>query len=282
MNKINDMMNSFCKTQDFIDRVIHRLYEKNRHSRLFSKDETNYSTASAVLFLIGMHCQEQDFSDVPCLILNKRSLKVKQPGDLCCPGGSISSRVDAFLSKFLYLPGSPLTRWPYWQQWHKLRRHEAQDLALLFATCLREGFEEMRLNPLGVKFLGPLPQQQLIMFHRVIYPMVCWINRQKRFSPNWEVEKVVYIPFKDLLNPSLYARYRLNIETSKENEKHPDIRDYPCFIQQSEDSTEVLWGATFRITMVFLEIVFGFKPPDIKSLPVIFGSLDKNYLTGNG
>ena len=275
-------MNSFCKTQDFIDRVLHRLYEKNRHRRLFSKDETNYSTASAVLFLIGMHCQEQDFSDVPCLILNKRSLKVKQPGDLCCPGGSISSRVDAFLSKFLYLPGSPLTRWPYWQQWHKLRRHETQDLALLFATCLREGFEEMRLNPLGVKFLGPLPQQQLIMFHRVIYPMVCWINRQKRFSPNWEVEKVVYIPFKDLLNPSLYARYRLNIETSKENEKHPDIRDYPCFIQQSEDSTEVLWGATFRITMVFLEIVFGFTPPDIKSLPVLSGSLDENYLTGNG
>ncbi len=112
--------------------------------------------------------------------------------------------------------------------------------------------------------------------------MVCWINLQKRFSPNWEVEKVVYIPLQDLLNPSFYARYRLNIETSKDNENHPDIRDYPCFIQQSENGTEILWGATFRITMVFLEIVFGFKPPDIKSLPVLSGSLDKNYLTGNG
>jgi hypothetical protein len=282
MNKINDIMNSFDKTSDFIDRVIHRLYEKNRHDRIFSKDATHSSTTSSVLFLLGMHCQETDFSNLPCLILNKRSLKVKQPGDLCCPGGSISSRVDAFLSKLLYLPGSPLTRWPYWQLWHKQRRTEARDLALLFATCLREGFEEMRLNPLGLKFLGPLPQQQLIMFQKVIYPMVCWINRQKRFSPNWEVEKVVYIPLQDLLNPSLYARYRLNIETSKDNENHPDIRDYPCFIQQSQHSTEILWGATFRITMVFLEIVFGFKPPDIKSLPVLSGSLDKNYLTGNG
>ena len=279
---ICEVMNFIGKTPIFIDRVMHRLYEKNHHDRIFSKSVTDSSITSAVLFLLGMHCKEKEFSNSPCLILNKRSLKVKQPGDLCCPGGSMSSRIDAFLAKFLYLPGSPLTRWPYWQMWHKKRQHEAQNLALLFATCLREGFEEMRLNPLGVKFLGPLPHQQLIMFHRVIYPMVCWISRQKQFSLNWEVEKVVYIPFQNLLNPSLYARYRLNVETSRENGKYPDIRDYPCFIHQSEDSTEVLWGATFRITMVFLEIVFGFKPPDMKSLPVLFGSLDKNYLTGNG
>jgi hypothetical protein len=34
--------------------------------------------------------------------------------------------------------------------------------------------------------------------------------------------------------------------------------------------------------MVFLEIVFGFKPPAIESLPVVYGSLSENYLTGNG
>jgi len=34
--------------------------------------------------------------------------------------------------------------------------------------------------------------------------------------------------------------------------------------------------------MVFLEIVFGFNPPDIDSLPVVHGTLDENYLTGNG
>jgi len=282
MNKIHDMMNSFDKTPDFMERVIHRLDEKNRHDRIFPKDAANSSTTSAVLFLLGMQCKENDFSNAPCLILNKRSLKVKQPGDLCCPGGSISSRIDAFLSKILYLPGSPLTRWPYWQRWHKQRRHESQNMALLFATCLREGFEEMRLNPLRVKLLGPLPPQKLIMFHRVIYPMVCWINHQQQFIPNWEVERVVYIPLQNLLNPSHYARYRLRIETSREDRKTPDVTDYPCFIQKDQDNTDILWGATFRITMVFLEIVFGFKPPDMESLPVVFGSLEKNYLTGNG
>lgn len=275
-------MKSIGKIPVFIDRVMQCLYEKNHHDRIFSKGVTDSSITSAVLFLLGMHCKEKEFPNSPCLILNKRSLKVKQPGDLCCPGGSISSRIDSFIAKLLCLPGSPLTRWPYWHMWHKQRRSEAQNLALLFATCLREGFEEMRLNPLGVKFLGPLPKQRLIMFHREIYPMVCWIGRQKQFSPNWEVERVVYIPLQNLLNPSNYARYRVQIEASPENKTHLDVKDYPCFIQEQKDNREVLWGATFRITIAFLEIVFGFRPPDMESLPIVSGSLDKNYLTGNG
>jgi hypothetical protein len=275
------MMDDSGITSDFIDRAMGKLHKENGRNRIFPKDVAKSSTTSAVLFLIGMCCQTTDLPDRPCLILNKRSLKVKQAGDLCCPGGSISSR-DALLSKFLYLPGSPLTRWPYWQTWHKHRRHEAQNLALLLAACLREGLEEMRLNPFGLKFLGPLPSQRLIMFQRVIYPMVCRIGRQKRFIPNWEVEKIVNIPFKDLLNPSLYARYRVKNETFRDKENQPVLRDFPCFIHHFGDSKEVLWGATFRITMVFLEMVFGFKPPDMESLPIIFRSLDKSYLTGKG
>ena len=48
------------------------------------------------------------------VILNKRSRDVLQGGDLCCPGGTINSRLDAYLAKALSLPGSPLSRWPYW------------------------------------------------------------------------------------------------------------------------------------------------------------------------
>ena len=138
------------------------------------------------------------------------------------------------------------------------------------------------MNPFGVKFLGPLPPQKLIMFERVIYPMVGWIVGQKRFTPNWEVEKVLYIPLRKLLVPSNYACYRLNIQSRHATEENSIIKDFPCFLYEHNDSVEKLWGATFRITMVFLEIVFGFKPPDIESLPVIHGALDENYLTGNG
>lgn len=275
------MLNFSKNTPAFTKQIMRALHERNHHGSVFPKDITNSSSTSAVLFLLGPQYPEKEFSSGPCLILNKRSPKVKQPGDLCCPGGSMSSRLDLFLAKLLYLPGSPLARWPYWSRWREQRHQDAQSLALLFATSLRESFEEMRLNPLGLKFLGPLPSQRLVMFRRVIYPMVCWISLQKRFFLNREVEKVVYIPLQSLLNPLKYARYRLHIKISRENGKNANIEDFPCFLHEHHDESEVLWGATFRITMVFLEIIFGFRPPDTESLPVVHGTLDENYLTGN-
>jgi hypothetical protein len=96
------------------------------------------------------------------------------------------------------------------------------------------------------------------------------------------VEKVVYVPLQSLLNPLKYARYQLNIKRPRETGKNTNIEDFPCFLHEHNDESEVLWGATFRITMVFLEIVFGFRPPDVETLPVVHGTLDENYLTGNG
>jgi hypothetical protein len=276
------MLKYLGATSAFIKQIIDALHGSNHDERIFSGDIKNSSSASAVLFLLGLMSEENRFPSEPCLILNKRSLKVKQAGDLCYPGGSISLPLDSFFAKLLYLPGSSLSNWPYWHKWRKEQHRQARKLALLFATSLREGFEEMRLNPFRVKFLGPLPPQQLVMFERVIYPMVCWISGQKRFSPNWEVEEVVYIPLKNLLMHSNYARYRLNIKTQHGNEKNSIVKDFPCFLHEHNDGVEKLWGATFRITMVFLEIVFGFKPPDIESLPIVHGTLDENYLTGNG
>jgi hypothetical protein len=278
---INGMLNSVEARSDFIKRIMRALQGRNHNGMVFPKGVTDSSITSGVLFLLGPDCQGKEFSPTPCLILTKRSLKVKQPGDLCCPGGSISSSIDSYLAKLLYLWGSPLSRWPYWSLWRKKRPKEARRLGLLFATCLREGFEELRLNPLGVKFLGPLPSQQLIMFRKVIYPMVCWNGRQKQFFPNWEVERVVYIPLHNLLSPSNYARYRIDMAPPHDNSKNLDVKDYPCFVHEYQDEPEVLWGATFRITMVFLEIIFGFKPPDMASLPVINGSLREDYLTGS-
>ena len=274
------MLNFSGDTSAFIQQITSALHERSRAGRVFPKDFTHSSSTSAVLFLLGRRFEWNRFSPEPCLILNRRSIKVKQPGDLCCPGGSIDPRLDSSLAKILYLPLSPLTRWPYWRLWHQNRPQELKWLALLFATCLRESFEEMRLNPFRLKFLGTLSSEQLIMFRRTIYPMVCWISGQKRFFPNWEVEKIVYIPIKSLLDPSKYARYRLQIETSRQKQKYSDPVDYPCFIHERPDEFEVLWGATFRITMAFLDIVFGFKPPNMESLSLVHGTLDKNYLTG--
>jgi hypothetical protein len=138
----------------------------------------------------------------------------------------------------------------------------------------------MRLNPLGITFLGPLPPQRLAMFRRVIYPMVGWIGRQRRFFPNWEVEKIVSIPLRSLLKESNYACYRLRMVSNHMTKGR--VRDFPCFVHRDADEQEVLWGATYRMVMDFLEIVNGFFPPDVESLPVVHGTLGRNYLTGEG
>ncbi len=238
------------------------------------------SFPSAVLLLLGYHCEKENMPE-PCLILNKRSRKVRQPGDLCCPGGSMMPVVDPALAKLLTLPGFPLARWHCWQDWRDRHPGKARQAALFLATGLRECFEEMRLNPLGVRFLGPLPSQHLRMFQRVIYPMAVWVSRQKRFVPNWEVEKIVHIPLRYLLNPSSYACYRLQFSPYLKKKFNRHIEDYLCVPYRHEDEQELLWGATLRIVTVFLDTVFGFRPPDVASLPVIPGILEKEYLTGS-
>jgi hypothetical protein len=139
----------------------------------------------------------------------------------------------------------------------------------------------MRLNPLSVRFVGPLPRQQLVMFRREIFPLVCWVPRQRHFRLNWEVDRVVYIPLQNLLEPQNYARLRIQIPAGSENSRSPVQKNFPCYIHRRRQAPETLWGATFRITMAFLEKVFDFKPPEPDSLPVISARLNHDYLTGN-
>jgi hypothetical protein len=71
------------------------------------------------------------------------------------------------------------------------------------------------------------------------------------------------------------------METPHEN--RPDLyeNDYPCIIHKQENKSDILWGVTFRILMVFLETVFSFKLPPSESLPLVQGTLSSNYFTGN-
>jgi len=259
------------------------LYKHDQDEPFIQKPISDLARASAVLFLLGVH-RYSGSPQEPCLILTKRSTRVKQAGDLCCPGGGISLPKDLNWAKLLSLPASPLTRWPFWREWKKIQqRNTRREIALLFATSLRESFEEIRLNPMRLRFLGALPVQHLGVFGREIYPVVGWTSQQKGFVLNWEVDQIVAIPLKHLLMPDNYARTRFNLDQIPEDTDRLNLNwnDRPCFIHKSSGEIEILWGATFRITMVFLEIVFGFKPPPVESLPLIESSLDKNYMSGS-
>jgi hypothetical protein len=141
--------------------------------------------------------------------------------------------------------------------------------------------EEMRVNPFGLKFLGPMPAQRLVMFHRVIYPMVTWMGFQRRFFPNWEVAEVVHIPLKDLLEPRNYACYRLVVSRGPGSGDLQGWQDFPCYVHQQGGGREVLWGATYRMVSAFLEVIFGFQSPGSAGLPIIEGSLAEDYFTSS-
>lgn len=264
-----------------IQHIIQKLNAQAVRNSIFPDHAIDPEVAAGVIMLLGPWRNGPQSSSGPCLILNKRSLKVRQPGDLCFPGGSVTPRLDSLLAKLFSLPITSLGRWKYWVQWKRAHPQTARSLSLFWATGLRESFEEMRLNPFGVQFLGPLPPQHLVMFQRVIYPMVAWVKRQKRFFPNWEVDKIVSIPLRELLDAANYRRYRLGSQTGEGEPSSNPGQDYPCFYFQSESDTEILWGATYRIATLFMEYIFGFKPPDLETLPVVEGRLDQAYLTGH-
>jgi hypothetical protein len=176
-------MQAFPQSTQSLIRLVQERIHRQPLAPLAFNTNGDVRRISAVFFLLGQGADKE-----PLLILNKRSRLVRQPGDLCCPGGGVSPSIDALIAKWLHLPVTPLTRWTHGRWWRRNRRQDFSKLSLLLATALREGFEEMRLNPFGVKFLGPMPAQHLVMFKRAIYPLVGWVNRQQHFFPNWEVE----------------------------------------------------------------------------------------------
>jgi 8-oxo-dGTP pyrophosphatase MutT (NUDIX family) len=261
-----------------MSRIIQALDAHASGTALFDAGAADLAATSAVLLLMSRGGEEVEPPDDICLILNKRSAQVRQPGDLCYPGGSVSTRFDFNAARMLALPFGPLGRWPRWKSWRRERRIESRWLALYFATALREAFEEMRLNPLRVKFLGPLPHHRLVLFRRLIYPLAAWVPRQRRFKPNWEVARIVRIPLRRLMDSEHYIRYRLTMALPPQAREQ--VREVPAFRFRSCSGQDILWGATFRITMAFLKLVFDFEPPAMESLPQEDGHLGKGYLTG--
>lgn len=277
MNRLNTILHDKAR---LIDSIQQQTAQKVLPHVVYPEIWREMIGDSVVLFPLGYFSSGNGASPEPCLILNKRSRKVRQPGDLCCPGGGIMPNLDPLLGKALGLPGFPLARWPLWKTFRQKNRSQAQILRSLFSTCLRESFEEMRLFPLDVQFLGPLPLQELVLFKRKIYPMIGWIGHQTHFFPNWEVDKIIVIPIRKLLDPDNYVQYQYGFTFPGTGQVAWQTYDAPCFLHQGQRERDVLWGATCRITSNFLRIVFNFEPPDVSALPVVKSNMHADYLGG--
>jgi 8-oxo-dGTP pyrophosphatase MutT (NUDIX family) len=257
-----------------IQRITERLYDAGTRLYPVSAPAENRLTGSVVAFLLRP--AETGLE----LVLTRRSARVRQPGDLCCPGGGAEPLLDRITAGLLRFPGSPLARWPLRSRWRQDNGTGNHALAALLATALRECLEEIRMMPFGVHFLGMLPPQKLAIFKRAIYPAVFWVPRHKRFRPNWEVDAMVPISIAGLMENHRYICYRLRFDNGA---GIPEARDFHGFrYADNDDIATVLWGATFRMTMDYLRLVHGFAPPALESLPVVHRRLGPSYLAGNG
>ena len=238
--------------------------------------------AAGVILLLHYHegtGQEGGF----VLQLIKRSSVVPQPGDISCPGGMLHPVADRLLRHLISSGLTPIMQGKARSLARAKGVKTLEHISLFLTNALREAWEEIRVNPLNVQFLGALPSRELYVFSRIIFPVVGLVRRDWTFQPNREVERVIEIPLKALFDRNRYGTLTVEIESTLpfRHEVEP-VRNFPCFLYTPPGGREeVLWGATMSIVMNFLEIVFGFTLPEKNSNRVVRKSLRPDYATGN-
>ena len=271
-----------------IEQIIERLgsvpidYEERVEFIRSKNGSTDRWLAAGVILLLHYHeGTGQDGGFV--LQLLKRSSVVPQPGDISCPGGMLHPVADRLLRHLLSSGLTPIMQGKARSLARAKGVKTLEHISLFLTNALREAWEEIRVNPLNVQFLGALPSRELYVFSRIIFPVVGLVRRDWTFQPNREVERVIEIPLKALFDRNRYGTLTVEIESTLpfRHEVEP-VRNFPCFLYTPPGGREeVLWGATMSIVMNFLEIVFGFTLPEKNSNRVVRKSLRPDYATGN-
>lgn len=233
-------------------------------------------SASGVLVLLEFNPGRQEYD----LVLNKRSPFVPQPGDLCCPGGRTGSSIDKILGYLLSKTLIPLLWSSRFKGSQGRTKSERRILAMILAAVLRESWEEMRLPPWQVEYLGGLRTYRLQSFPNIIFPVAGRVRGKWRARPNWEVEKVLRVPVRSFLNPGNYALYSAHIPASQKDMTGLEWIELPCLVLNFEGEEEILWGATFEIIMDFLQRLIDLPPDIIRPARLIERDLPADYFTG--
>ena len=228
--------------------------------------------------------EDRDPEGITCgryvFLLSKRSKNVQQPGDLCAPGGGIHPLLDSLSGKLLRFGLFPGGRGPGFAL--AMRRGKAiyGKILFLLGNALRESWEELRLSPFNVEFLGPLPTYRLHHRPWIIFPMVGRVKHCWKPKLSWEVEKIVSIPLETFFHPANYAVYSLEVAENLITQGIPSPWEFPCFVHKEDGEEEILWGATFEIIRTFFKIVFDFSFPVLDKRKVVRRPLPLNYLSG--
>lgn len=224
--------------------------------------------------------REEDASGQYVFLLSKRSKRVQQPGDLCAPGGGIHPFLDSLsgtLLRFGLLPG---IRGPAFTLAKEKGKSAYGKIVFLLGNALRESWEELRLSPFNVEFLGPLPTYHLHHRPWIIFPLVGRVKHGWRAKFSWEVDKIISIPLEKFFDRANYAVYSLEVPEKLVVQGIPNPWEFPCFVHKEGKEEEILWGATFEIIRTFFKIVFGFSFPVPEERKIVRRPLPPNYLSG--
>ena len=210
-------------------------------------------------------------------LLSKRSQRVQQAGDLCAPGGGAHPFLDPLFEKIM---GFKFLSWVWGPGLEKAKfrgKETYRKILFLLGNALRESWEELRLSPFNIEFLGALPTCSLESRRWTIFPLVGRVKRAWKSKLGWEVEKIVSIPLEVFFQPANYAVYSLEVPKELIIPEIPNPWEFPCLIHNDNGEQEILWGATLKIVQTFFRIVFDFSLPSPDRGRVIHKVLPSNY-----
>jgi hypothetical protein len=232
--------------------------------------------ASAVLLPLELDHGSHEFG----VILNKRSAHVQQAGDLCFPGGGTDRRFDRLLSRLLAWRVLPTGRSEPLRKLLRVSPRSREVFLFVLSGVLRESWEEMRLPPWKVEYMGALPTLWMQSFPRVIFPVVGRVRSGWKARPNWEVESVLRLPLRAFCEPSNYAICTFLVHSPSGQEEGTIEWEYPCLVIDDPAGEEILWGATFKILANFMERVFDLPISRMKPSRRILKELSPYYFNG--
>ena len=252
-------MTSYSRTIEKISSVLATIPLAYEEEKAFVQEQTQKGVSwqeAGVLVLMAKGKKGLSF------ILNKRSQEVSQPGDLCWPGGHPIPMADRFMADWVIPHILPMRKGPGFMAAKKRRPKTLDLISFYLANALRECWEEMRVGPRKVDFLGALPCYRLVGRKKIVYPMVGCLTKPVHFKISYEIERNVCLPLEDLWNHSRYGTYALTLTGKYRELAGTDTWELPCFaIARKDGPDDILWGATYMILMNLLKTVFGFIPP---------------------
>ncbi len=122
-------------------------------------------------------------------------------------------------------------------------KKESQDKDLL-ETAIREAKEEIGIHPAKIKAIKALSKTYIPPSNFWVYPFLAYAEETPSFKNNYEVETILEIPLKELLETNNI--FQKTITTSYMNDAN-----VPCF----KLNNEIVWGATAMILSELKDLI---------------------------